>query len=121
MKIALPTSPSGEIEAHFGHCSGFSVFTVSEKAITDEKRITPPPGCGCKSTVIPDLSREGVSVMIAGNMGPGAAMLITEEGMELYRGVSGNARAAVEAFLAGSLADIDAGCGENHGHDCGHH
>jgi predicted Fe-Mo cluster-binding NifX family protein len=59
--------------------------------------------------------------MIAGNMGQGAAMLIAEEGMELYRGVSGNARAAVEAFLSGSVTDTDAGCGDDRDHDCGHH
>lgn len=119
MKIALPSSPDGMIESHFGHCSGFSLFTVEDGSIVDERRIVPPPGCGCKSTIIPDLAREGVTIMIAGNMGPGAASLITETGMELYRGASGNARSAVESFLSGALQDADAGCGA--GHDCGHH
>jgi predicted Fe-Mo cluster-binding NifX family protein len=121
MKIALPASASGEIEAHFGHCSGFAVFSVENDAIIQEERLVPPPGCGCKSSIIPDLAKSGVNVMLAGNMGPGAASLVTSNGIDLYRGVTGNAKDAVEAFLAGSLTDQDSGCGHDDGHDCSHH
>ncbi|WP_020611589.1 NifB/NifX family molybdenum-iron cluster-binding protein [Sediminispirochaeta bajacaliforniensis] len=122
MKIALPASESGEIESHFGHCSGFVVFTIENGAIAAEERIIPPPGCGCKSTIIPDLVHAGVTIMIAGNMGPGAAMLIGDNGIDLYRGAEGNAREAVEAFLAGRLSDHDVGCGDHgHDHECSHH
>jgi predicted Fe-Mo cluster-binding NifX family protein len=122
MKIALPTSDSGMIEAHFGHCSGFTLYHVENNSISGEERIIPPAGCGCKSSIIPDLAAQGVTVMLAGNMGPGAAALIQDNGMELYRGVSGPAQAAVETFLAGKIADQDQGCGDGAGdHDCGHH
>lgn len=122
MKIALPTSDNGIIEAHFGHCSGFTIFTLQDGTIAGEERIVPPAGCGCKSTIIPDLATAGVTVMLAGNMGPGAAALIQDNGIALYRGVTGPARDAVEAFLAGKLSDQDLGCGDgDKEHDCGHH
>ena len=70
MKIALP-SDGHEIDAHFGHCQSFTIFTIDENKIVAEETFTPPPGCGCKSNVVPQLAQMGVSVMLAGNMGGG--------------------------------------------------
>lgn len=120
MKIALPTSEDGQVEAHFGHCSGFTIYSIEEGAIAAEEKIIPPPGCGCKSSIIPDLAAKGVSIMLAGNMGPGAAHLIVNNGMDLYRGVSGDAKSCVQQFLAGQVSDHDLGCGSD-GHSCGNH
>ena len=72
MKIALP-SDGQQVDSHFGHCQCFTVFTVDdENKIASEETLTPPPGCGCKSNVVPELANMGVSVMLAGNMGGGA-------------------------------------------------
>ena len=50
----------------------FTIFTVNDnKDITDKSRFTPPPACGCKSNLISTLVEMGVSVLVAGGMGPG--------------------------------------------------
>ena len=120
MKIALP-SRGGMIDGHFGHCENFRLFTVEGNVITSEETLTPPPGCGCKSTVVSDLSRMGVTVMIAGNMGEGAVSKLSANGITVLRGCSGSPRAAVEAYIEGRLADSGKGCSSHeHGHDCHH-
>jgi predicted Fe-Mo cluster-binding NifX family protein len=67
-------------------------------------------------------------VLICGGIGGGAQMALAAAGVKLYGGVSGNADAAVEAFLAGNLAfNPNVKCnhhGEHHheeGHTCGSH
>ena len=52
MKIALP-SVNDVVDGNFGHRESFAVFTIDEnKRIVKEERITPPPGCGCKSDIV---------------------------------------------------------------------
>ena len=120
MKIALP-SRGEQIDGHFGHCEHFKIFTTLGNAIEREETLTPPPGCGCKSNVVVDLAKMGVTLMIAGNMGQGAVNKLTGNGITVIRGIEGSPRAAVEAYLAGQLADSGEGCSAHeHGHDCGH-
>jgi predicted Fe-Mo cluster-binding NifX family protein len=116
MKIALPSNGS-EVDEHFGHCQCFTIFEVdAENKIVSEETLTPPPGCGCKSNVVPQLAGMGVSVMLAGNMGGGAVNVLASHGIEVVRGCSGNVHDVVQAWLAGSLNDSGAGC---HSHGSG--
>ena len=41
-------------------------------------------------------------------------------GIEVVRGASGQARAVVDAWLAGSVTDSGVGCSAHEGHDCSH-
>ena len=75
MKYAIPVT-GGEFSSHFGHCESFAFFNVDEenKTIIDKELITTPehqPG------VIPAwLEEKGVSVVIAGGMGPRAQNIL---------------------------------------------
>ena len=118
MKIALP-SVRDMVDGHFGHCESFTVFTIDEnKRVVNEERITPPPGCGCKSDIVTQLSAMGVSVMLAGNMGQGAVNVLRGQGISVVRGCRGPLKAVVEAWLAGKIADSGQGCSEHGLHDC---
>jgi predicted DNA-binding protein (UPF0251 family)/predicted Fe-Mo cluster-binding NifX family protein len=125
MKIAVPVRGK-EVDSHFGHCEGFSVFTLDErKAIVAEELLASPAGCGCKSGVGATLAKMGVSHLVAGNMGEGAVRVLASHGIAVTRGAAGDARAAVERFAAGTLADSGTDCAEHRhahgqGHDCGH-
>jgi len=120
MKIALPAR-GNQIDGHFGHCEHFKIFTTEGSVITGEDILNPPAGCGCKSSVVGDLARMGVTVMIAGNMGQGAVNKLEAAGISVIRGIEGEPRAAVDAFIAGKLTDSGKGCDSHaHGHDCGH-
>ena len=120
MKIALPTD-GNQLDGHFGHCAGFTIFTVNEAhRIVAEEKLVPPPGCGCKSNVIPELASRGVTVMLAGSMGGGAVNLLEINGIQVVRGCSGDAREVTEAWLAQKIVDSGTTC-DSHGGNCGHH
>lgn len=120
MKIAVPAR-GDQVDGHFGHCEHYDVYTLDgQKKVTGVERVDPGQGCGCKSNIATVLAKMGVTHMVAGNMGDGAVHVLHANGIEVTRGASGNARAAVEAFAAGTLADSMETCAGHgdHGGDC---
>lgn len=119
MKVAVP-SRGGQVDEHFGHCEGFSVFTFDQaRRIVAEEMVASPEGCGCRSGVASELARRGVTHLVAGNMGEGAVRVLQANGIAVTRGARGGAREAAESFVAGTLEDSGAPCA-GHGHDHGH-
>ena len=118
-KVAVPTR-NGMVDAHFGHCEYFTVFEIAEGRIKSEKRVDSPNGCGCKSDIASVLAADGVTLMLAGNMGDGAVRVLHAKGIEVLRGASGSARTVAEQWLSGSLKDSGEGCHEHGEHDCQH-
>jgi predicted Fe-Mo cluster-binding NifX family protein len=122
MKIALPTRGS-RIDDHFGHCEMYTVFTVNDnREIVNTETIPSPQGCGCKSNIASVLQEQGVVVMLAGNMGAGALNVLSNHGIQVVRGCSGEVKTVAEAWLKGELADSGVGCSHTHddGHVCNH-
>ena len=119
MKIALP-SRGNMVDVHFGHCDYFTIITVDDqKRIVNQEIVEPPADCGCKSNIVDTLANMGVTVMLAGNMGAGAANVLASHGIDVVRGCSGNVRKVVEDWLIGSLSDSGSSCAA---HDsCGEH
>lgn len=119
MKIALP-SRDGMVDGHFGHCEAFTIFTLDEsKNIVEEEKVTPPPGCGCKSSIVPTLAEMGVKVLLAGNMGQGAVNLLQNNGIQVIRGCGGELKEAVAQWSAGRLTDSATVCDDHE--SCGNH
>jgi predicted Fe-Mo cluster-binding NifX family protein len=117
MKIALPSSKN-RIDDHFGHCEYFTVMTVDEnKHIVAEEIVQSPQGCGCKSNIIQILKEQGVTMMLAGNIGGGAINVLTSNGIDVVRGCSGDVKTAVQQWLSGTLADSGVVC-HHHDHEC---
>ncbi len=134
MTIAV-TYENGEIFQHFGHTENFKVYDVEEgKIVASQVVSTNGSGHGALAEVLHALNAD---VLICGGIGGGAQMALAELGIRLYGGVSGDADAAVEAFVAGQLQYNPAvhcdhhdhahdqshscgthGCGE---HSCGNH
>lgn len=130
-KIAVPVTENKQIDEHFGHCSFYSIFTISdENKIVDTKTIPAEQGCGCKSNIAFTLAAEGVSTMLAGGIGGGAINVLAQVGITVVRGCTGNAADAVQLFVEGKLSDSGESCSqhENHhgqghgggGHSCNH-
>jgi predicted DNA-binding protein (UPF0251 family)/predicted Fe-Mo cluster-binding NifX family protein len=124
MKVAVPAR-DGQVDAHFGHCEHFMVYSLDEgKRIVSEEKVASPEGCGCKSNIASILARMGVTTMVAGNMGQGAVNVLESHGIAVVRGASGSARAAAEQFASGTLSDSGIPCAAHeshaHGADCGH-
>ncbi|HEY9123082.1 MAG TPA: NifB/NifX family molybdenum-iron cluster-binding protein, partial [Bacteroidales bacterium] len=120
MKIAVPTRDNF-VDSHFGHCEAYTVFTINEnKQIEKTEMLPSPQGCGCKSNIAGVLREKGVSVMLAGNMGGGALNVLSNHGIQVYRGCAGDVRQLVELFLQGKIADSGMGCQHHEHHDDGH-
>lgn len=125
MKIAVPTKENNQIDAHFGHCAFYSIYTISEKNEIIEKQIlTSPPGCGCKSNIAYDLSQMDVKIMLAGGIGEGAISKLASCNIEVVRNCNGNVDDLVNEYLDGTLTDGGESCKSHaHGadHQCNHH
>ncbi len=124
MKVAVPTR-GNLVDDHFGHCEVYSVFSIDENNKIINAEILPSPqGCGCKSNIASVLKEKGVSVMLAGNMGNGALNVLNSNGIDVYRGCSGDVHQLAEAFISGAISDSGEGCHhhENEGaeHQCNH-
>ena len=124
MRIAV-TYENEEIFQHFGHTQQFKVYDVENGAIVSSQGVdTNGNGHGALAGVLTALNAD---VLICGGIGGGAQMALADAGIKLFGGVSGNADAAVEAFLAGNLAyNPNVQCNHhdhNHGegHTCGDH
>lgn len=126
-KIALPTR-NNAVDAHFGHCEHYSIFTIdNDNKIENMELFAAPQGCGCKSNIAPILAQKGVSLMLAGNMGMGAVNVLQSSGIEVLRGCDGEVSSVVEQYLNGNLNDSGKSCAQHqhhHGdenHQCDHH
>ncbi len=124
MNIAV-TYENGQIFQHFGHTEQFKVYEIDNNTVVKSFVVdTNGQGHGALAGF---LSLNNIDVLICGGIGGGAQMALAEAGIKLYGGVSGDADAAVEAYLAGNL-DFNPNVQFNHhghdhgeGHNCGNH
>lgn len=134
MRIAV-TYEDGKIFQHFGHTEYFKVYEVEDGKVVSSMVVdTNGSGHGALAGVLNALDAE---VLICGGIGGGAQMALAAANIKLYGGVSGDADAAVEAYLAENLEynpnvkcnhhgehHHEGGCG-SHGcggeHHCGGH
>ena len=124
MKVAV-TYENGQIFQHFGHTEQFKVYEIENKEIISSEVInTSGSGHGALAGF---LLSNNIDVLICGGIGGGAKMALAQAGIQLMGGVSGDADAAVEAYIAGKLVfNPNVMCnhhGDHHhgeGHNCGH-
>ncbi len=124
MRIAV-TYDNGMIFQHFGHTEKFKIYDVEESKIVNEEVVdTNGQGHGALAGF---LLGGKVDTLICGGIGGGAQAALSEAGIKLYGGVSGDADEAVKALINGSLEfNPDVRCShhdEKHGegHSCGDH
>ncbi len=115
MKIAVAYE-NGEVFQHFGHTEQFKVYEVEESRIVSSE-IIGSNGSGHEALAAV-LAGEAINVLICGGIGEGAQTALSEQGIELWAGVSGSADDAVKAYLRGELINTGANC-DHHGE--GHH
>lgn len=121
MKIAV-THENGQIFQHFGRTAEFKLYVVEDgKIVCSEVVGTDGRGHGALAGVLCEL---GADVLICGGIGGGAQIAVSEAGILLFGGCSGDCDDAVKAFLDRRLNyDPDVKCnhhGEHHHHEEGH-
>ncbi len=125
MRIAV-TYENGEIFQHLGHTERFKVYDVEDNKIVSSQVLdTNGSGHGALAGILKALN---VDVLICGGIGGGAQMGLSQAGIKLYGGVSGNADNAVNALLGGTLDfNPDVKCSHHEheyggeAHTCGEH
>lgn len=123
MRVAV-TYDNGKIFGHFGRTEQFKVYDIENGSVVKSQILDANgEGCGALAGI---LNVANVDALICGGIGGGAQVSLQEAGITLYAGVDGNADAAVEAFIAGTLdAGSEANCNHHdhehgEGHSCGH-
>ena len=119
MKVAAAYE-NGEVFQHFGHTKQFKVYEIEDGKVVSSE-IIETNGQG-HSALADFLHEQAVSTVICGGIGEGAQAAITEQGIELFAGVSGQADEAVEKYIKGELTSTGANC-DHHGEEgsCGGH
>lgn len=101
--IAVPTNESGILDAHFGHCKYFELFSENEGMITSEEKIVPPPH---EPGLLPKwLADKGATDIIAGGMGQKAIQLFNQRGVNVFVGAPQlSAKELVEGFITEDIS-----------------
>ena len=124
MKLAV-TYENGQIFQHFGRTAQFKLYDIEDgKIVRSEVVDTNDSGHGALAGF---LMQRGVDTLICGGIGGGAQTALANAGIRLFGGVSGDADAAAEALVNGTLNFNPAVHCDHHehahgeGHTCGEH
>lgn len=111
-RIAIPTR-NDFVEPHFGKCDHYTIVTLdAEGSIVESELLRSEGTCGCKSDIARTLSQSGVSLLLAGNMGNGAAQKFEHAGIAIIRGCSGPVDQLMQMYTSGVLVDSGVTCGK---------
>lgn len=115
--IIAVASEQDKVTAHFGHCVNFNLYHTKAGTIVMHESIANP---GHRPGFLPNYLHDlGVEVIISGGMGGGAVDIFNERDIEVIVGASGDAKAAVEAYLKGELKSTGSVCHQHdHNEDC---
>ena len=124
MTLAV-TYENGQIFQHFGRTAQFKLYDIEDgKIVRSEVVDTNGSGHGALAGF---LMQRGVDTLICGGIGGGAQSALANAGIRLFGGVSGDADAAAEALVNGTLNFNPAVHCDHHehahgeGHTCGEH
>ncbi len=122
MRIAVAYN-NGNVNEHFGRTEEFKVYNVDENGKVVSTEILSSNGAGHEA-LAGVLAENSINALICGGMGAGAQAALADAGIEICAGASGDADAAVDAYLNGEIADSGVNC-DHHDHehaegeDCG--
>jgi predicted Fe-Mo cluster-binding NifX family protein len=99
---------NGEVAAHFGRCSTYTIVEIKESCVISQKDASNP---GHSVGSIPTfLNEQGVNVVIAGGMGHRAVQFFNDFGIEIIMGVSGSINSCIDNIKNGTLAGGESTC-----------
>lgn len=120
MKIAV-TYENGMVFQHFGKSEQFLIMEFEQTKLLN-KSLLSANGKG-HSALVTLLANAEIDTLICGGLGQGARNALAQAGITVISGALGNAEAAVDAYLNGSLKDSPSGQCSHHGdhHTCSDH
>jgi predicted Fe-Mo cluster-binding NifX family protein len=107
MKIAVSSQGQGlssEVDPRFGRTSGFVLFDTETQDVSyldNSANQSLAQGAGIKTAQM--LSKEGVQVVLTGQMGPNAAQALNHSNMAVYCCQTGTVQQALENYNQSKL------------------
>jgi predicted Fe-Mo cluster-binding NifX family protein len=112
MRIAVATV-SNQVSGHFGHCDGFTVYTIENNKVESKEFLESPRH---ETGVLPTfLAENNVNAIVSGGMGSRAQDMFTAKNIEVIVGVSGNIDDVIDTYLSNELKSTNSIC-EAHEH-----
>lgn len=121
MRIAVMTERGGledRVSYHFGRAPTITIIECDGEAKLVKVMPNPHGGRGGFWQLLDALRSEGVEVVIAENMGPGALRNLASAGIRVYRAPGMRVDEAARALMKGELESIEEACEE---HKCEGH
>lgn len=107
MKIAVSSSGmdlDAAIDPRFGRCQYFIVVETEDLRYEAVENESGTLGGGAGIQAAQDVIARGATAVLTGNCGPNAVQILSEARIDLYTGLSGSVRTAIERFQHGELA-----------------
>lgn len=121
IRIAISTD-GDQVSPHFGRCASYTIVDLEDGKVVTKEVVNNP---GHEPGFLPQyLHKSGVSVIVAGGMGPRAQSLFKEVGIDVYLGAEGSVDTVIEHLQKGTLIAGESSCTHEHGSgngNCDHH
>ncbi len=108
MKVAISSTGNtleSQVDPRFGRCAYFIIAEVESGKLKEWKAI-PNPGMaamgGAGISAAQKVADEGVKTIITGNIGPRAAAVFQQVGIQVYQ-ATGTVKEALESWIKGEL------------------
>jgi len=106
MKICITSEGKtldSRIDSRFGRCQNFIFFDIDSGKFEAQENTSAQfqGGAGIQSAQL--VNSKGAKAVLTGNVGPNAFETLNKAGIQIYTGVSGTVKEAVEAYKSGKL------------------
>jgi predicted Fe-Mo cluster-binding NifX family protein len=106
MKICITSEGKtleAKVDSRFGRCQYFIFFDTETEDFQAQENPNAqfPGGAGIQSGQL--MASKGIKAVLTGNVGPNAFQTLTAGGIDIYTGVSGSIKEAIEAYKSGKL------------------
>src|SRR4030042_7208074 len=106
MKICITSEGktlNAKVDSRFGRCQYFIFFDTEtgDFQVQENPNAQFQGGAGIQSGQL--MASKGIKAVLTGNVGPNAFQTINAGGIDIYTGVSGSVKEAIEAYKSGKL------------------
>jgi len=117
MKIGISSTGKkldADVDQRFGRCQYFLIIdieTMKVKTLSNDATLS-SGGAGIQAAQI--VTKEGVDVVITGNIGPNAFQILQAAGVKVYTGAEGTVQEVLENYKKGNLKETGEANVESH-------
>ncbi|URZ03426.1 NifB/NifX family molybdenum-iron cluster-binding protein [Clostridium felsineum] len=119
MKIAVPNDQN-MVNQHFGKSKSFIIATVEDNKIVNTEEVSTVELAHQHQGLAKLLLKNEVDLVIVGGIGAGALTGLSQNGLKVIRGASGEYTKAIEKYISGDLQDKNVICNHHGEHNHTH-